>query len=492
MSARVLVVDDVEHNVKLLEAKLSTEYFDVVTAKDGMQALEAIERNQPDIVLLDVMMPGMDGFETCRRIKSNPATQHLPVVMVTALTDVADRVRGLESGADDFLTKPLDDQALFSRVKSLVRLKVMSDELRLRLNTGRNFGVTEEERRVADQDITNANILLVESSQLQRRKIEEILAGDAHTTTAVETTADVMRLGHAQDFDLILVNLGLSTDDPLRLCSQIRADDHTRPTPILIIVDAEDKPRLAKALELGVNDYLTKPIDRNELLARVRTQIRRKRYQDRLRADYQRSLSMALTDPLTGFYNRRYLDAHLESLLAQSKEGPNMASVLLFDIDFFKRVNDTYGHAAGDEVLKAVSCDVADFFKRVNDTYGHAAGDEVLKAVSCDVADQLRSSDTLARYGGEEFVVVTPNLEMYKAMAVAERLRTKIEALSVAVDDQSIQVTISIGVATSWPGETPDLLLRRADEALYRAKETGRNRAISHEELAIPANGTAG
>ena len=465
MSARVLVVDDVEHNVKLLEAKLSTEYFDVVTAKDGMQALEAIERNQPDIVLLDVMMPGMDGFETCRRIKSNPATQHLPVVMVTALTDVADRVRGLESGADDFLTKPLDDQALFSRVKSLVRLKVMSDELRLRLNTGRNFGVTEEERRVADQDITNANILLVESSQLQRRKIEEILAGDAHTTTAVETTADVMRLGHAQDFDLILVNLGLSTDDPLRLCSQIRADDHTRPTPILIIVDAEDKPRLAKALELGVNDYLTKPIDRNELLARVRTQIRRKRYQDRLRADYQRSLSMALTDPLTGFYNRRYLDAHLESLLAQSKEGPNMASVLLFDIDFFKRVNDTYGHAAGDEVLKAVSC---------------------------DVADQLRSSDTLARYGGEEFVVVTPNLEMYKAMAVAERLRTKIEALSVAVDDQSIQVTISIGVATSWPGETPDLLLRRADEALYRAKETGRNRAISHEELAIPANGTAG
>ena len=464
MSARILVVDDIEHNVKLLEAKLSTEYFDVVTARDGQQALEAIERCEPDIVLLDVMMPGMDGFEACRRIKSNPETQHLPVVMVTALSDVSDRVRGLESGADDFLTKLLDDQALFSRVKSLVRLKMMSDELRLRLDTGRSFGVTEEERRVSDQDTTNANVLIVESSQLQRRKIQDILATDNDTTTPVETAADVARLTHEQDFDLILVNLGLQGDDPLRLCSQVRADDKTRHTPILIIVDSEDKPRLAKALELGVNDYLAKPIERNEMLARVRTQIRRKRYQDRLRADYQRSLSMALTDPLTGFYNRRYLDAHLDALLARSSESPDSAAVLLLDIDFFKRVNDTYGHAAGDEVLKVVS--------------GR-------------VADQLRSSDTLARYGGEEFVVVMPNQEIHKAMAVAERVRTMIERLSVEVECQEIRTTVSIGVATSYPGDSPDTLLRRADEALYRAKETGRNRSIAHEELAIRQVGAA-
>ena len=146
---------------------------------------------------------------------------------------------------------------------------MMSDELRLRLDTGRSFGVTEEERRVSDQDTTNANVLIVESSQLQRRKIQDILATDNDTTTPAETAADVARLTHAQDFDLILVNLGLQGDDPLRLCSQIRADDKTRHTPILIIVDSEDKPRLAKALELGVNDYLAKPIDRNEMLARV-------------------------------------------------------------------------------------------------------------------------------------------------------------------------------------------------------------------------------
>src|SRR5262245_42098821 len=132
MSARVLVVDDILANVRLLEAKLSAEYFDVVTAMNGADALESVQRSRPDIVLLDVMMPGIDGIEVCRRIKSNPQTQHIPVVMVTALDQPEDRVKGLEAGADDFLTKPVNDLALFCRVKSLVRLKMLTDELRAR------------------------------------------------------------------------------------------------------------------------------------------------------------------------------------------------------------------------------------------------------------------------------------------------------------------------------------------------------------------------
>src|SRR6267154_2400810 len=143
MSARVLVVDDVEANVKLLEAKLSSEYFDVLSAFNGHSALEIADSEVPDVILLDVMMPRMDGFEVCRRLKANPRTADVPVVMVTALSDVANRLRGLEVGADDFLTKPVNDTALFARVRSLVRVKRMMDELRLREEVCGRFGTAD-------------------------------------------------------------------------------------------------------------------------------------------------------------------------------------------------------------------------------------------------------------------------------------------------------------------------------------------------------------
>src|SRR5580704_13659388 len=152
MTARVLVVDDIMSNVKLLEAKLTAEYFDVATAYNGLECLKRIEENIPDIVLLDVMMPGMDGFEVCRRIKSDPKIAHVPVVMVTALNRPSDRVLGLEAGADDFLSKPVDDAALFARVRSLVRLKMMTDELRMRESTGREMGIIEPTEALIDDN----------------------------------------------------------------------------------------------------------------------------------------------------------------------------------------------------------------------------------------------------------------------------------------------------------------------------------------------------
>jgi two-component system cell cycle response regulator len=146
MTARVLVVDDVAANVKLLEARLSAEYFDVVTTMSGKEALAICERAECDVVLLDVMMPDMDGLEVCRRLKSNPATHHIPVVMVTALDQPSDKVRGLEAGADDFLTKPISELALIARVRSLARLKMVTDELRMRVLTSRDMGIESPER----------------------------------------------------------------------------------------------------------------------------------------------------------------------------------------------------------------------------------------------------------------------------------------------------------------------------------------------------------
>src|ERR1700731_3204241 len=162
MSARVLVVDDVPANAKLLEARLTAEYFDVVTATSCAEALAICERAQCDIVLLDVMMPEMDGFEVCRRLKAGPRTHHIPVVMVTALDQPSDRVRGLEAGADDFLTKPVSDIALVARVRSLTRLKLVSDELRMLAVTTKEIGIGDPLNAAVPDTGKNGRILLVD------------------------------------------------------------------------------------------------------------------------------------------------------------------------------------------------------------------------------------------------------------------------------------------------------------------------------------------
>ena len=176
MTARVLVVDDVPANVRLLEARLSAEYFDVVTAMSGKEALAICERAECDLVLLDVMMPDMDGFEVCRRLKSNPATHHIPVVMVTALDQPSDRVRGLEAGADDFLTKPIPELVLIARVRSLARLKMVTDELRMRVLTSREIGIEAPEREAVADTGRDGRVLIVDDRPASYERIAAMLA----------------------------------------------------------------------------------------------------------------------------------------------------------------------------------------------------------------------------------------------------------------------------------------------------------------------------
>jgi two-component system, cell cycle response regulator len=462
MSARVLVVDDVLPNVKLLAAKLTREYFDVITAFNGPEALERIKKEAPDIILLDVMMPGMDGFEVCARIRSDPATMHIPIVMITALSDAADRVRGLEAGADDFLTKPVNDIALFARVRSLVRLKMMMDEWRLRESTSGQLGILDQTLTVRNETAAHARVLVVEDSPIDLEKIAETLRRDTDSVVAADTSARAMDLGLSEDFELIVVSLTLLHEDGLRLCSQLRSHERTRQAPILLIADEGDLSRVAKGLELGANDYLLKPIDRNELLARVRTQVRRKRYHEKLRHNYEQSLSMALTDSLTGVFNRRYVSAHLPRLLERSWESQKPVAILMFDIDHFKTVNDTYGHGVGDEVLREVA-------SRTN--------------------RNLRNFDLVARYGGEEFIVVMPDTDRDAAFAVAERLRRRVgeETFPVSASVGEITVTVSIGVAVvDGVGDTADAILKRADDALYQAKRSGRNRTVAAGDANAP------
>jgi two-component system, cell cycle response regulator len=454
MSARILIVDDLLANVKLLEAKLASEYFDTVSAMNGPDAIRICETEQVDLVLLDVMMPGMDGFEVCRRLKTSPATAHVPVVMVTALDQPSDRLKGLDAGADDFLTKPLDDTQLFARVRGLVRLKAVLDELRNRAMASRTLGIGDPLKVAAAETGQNARILLVDD----RASSYERLAGALSPYHSVEVETDphqaLVRAAEGE-FELVIVSLGLQGADGLRICSQLRSLERTRNIVVLMIGEQDDTKRILRGLEIGAHDFLVRPVDRNELVARVRTQVRRKRYADRLRDGVQNSLELAVTDQLTGLHNRRYLDSQIGPLFEQSVLRARPLSLLVLDLDKFKLVNDTYGHDVGDEVLK-------EFAFRVQ---------------SC-----TRGIDIVARMGGEEVVIVLPDTALDAAQAVAERIRVKVHEAPFEVQRGAgrIPVTVSIGAASRRPADaTAQDLFKRADEALYKAKDTGRNRVVA-------------
>ena len=453
MTARVLVVDDVAANVKLLEARLSAEYFDVCTAFNGAEALAMCERAECDIVLLDVMMPDMDGFEVCRRLKSNPATHHIPVVMVTALDQPSDRVAGLEAGADDFLTKPVSDIALVSRVRSLSRLKMVTDELRMRAQTSLEIGIESPSRDAVLETGRGGRVLLVDDRKSSYERIAAMLATE-HTVDIETEPSEALFHAAEGNYELVIVSLGLQNFDGLRLCSQIRSLERTRNVPILAIAEPDNNARLLRGLEIGVNDYLMRPIDRNEMLARVRTQIKKKRYTERLRDNVQASIEMAITDALTGLHNRRYMETHLSALVEQAASRGKPLSLLIVDIDYFKAVNDTYGHDAGDDVLR-------EFALRIRKS--------------------TRGIDLTCRYGGEEFVIVMPETDMAVATVVAERLRRRIASEPFAIQNGTrlIDVTISVGIAAlAGAADTAAAVLKRADTALYRAKRDGRNRVV--------------
>jgi two-component system cell cycle response regulator len=451
MSARILVVDDIEANVRLLEAKLSAEYYEVLTANDGPTALAIAASEKPDIILLDVMMPGMDGFQVCRRLKDDPETRHVPVVLVTALDGRADRVAGLEAGADEFLTKPIDDVMLFARVRSLTRLKLVIDELRDREASGRRMGVIAG--AASRLGGTGGRVLVVDDNERQAQRICAELSIEHRPI--VESDPEKALMTAKGPVDLIIVNATAKSFDGLRFTAQIRSDEATRHLPVLAIVDYDERARLVKALEIGVNDILAKPIDPQELAARARTQIRRKRYTDYLRDNLDHSLELAVTDQLTGLHNRRYMTGQLDALVKRASLGGDPVAALLIDIDHFKKINDGYGHDVGDDVLQ-------EFAVRL--------------------ASNVRAIDLPCRYGGEEFVVVMPDTKLEDAERIAERIRLHVAGSPFRVKGgaELLTVTISIGVAaTLGADDKPEALLKRADEGVYEAKASGRNKVIT-------------
>ncbi|CAI27775.1 Putative regulatory component of sensory transduction system [Ehrlichia ruminantium str. Gardel] len=455
MTAKVLIVDDLAANIKLLQAKLVNEYYNVLTATNGMDAIQIAQEKHPDIILLDVMMPEMDGFETCKRLKSDPTTIHIPVVMVTALDNTSDnRATGLSHGADDFLTKPINDIALFARIRSLTRFKMVIDELRLRCKTNTEMSVLNDSIMNYANKIDDANILIADEDTLRSEHINNILQQSFQQTVVSHNIEQVLNLSNIENYDLIIIDLEFSGDG-LRLCSHLRNKIETRYTPILVLLDEnEDTKLLTKAFDIGIHDYITTPVDSNELIARVNVQVKRKRYQDALRINVDTNMTMAITDPLTGCFNRRYFDMHFHNMITESLCKDKTISLMILDIDHFKEVNDTFGHTIGDELLRQ--------FKN-------------------RVSDNIRITDLLARFGGEEFVIVLPDTDINTAYQTGLRILSLVGETPFKTSIGDIHKTVSIGITEMSHSDINNIkqLIDRADKCLYEAKNTGRNKIVT-------------
>jgi two-component system, cell cycle response regulator len=452
VSARVLIVEDTETIRLLIRNRLANAYYHVIEASSGEDAIRLAATESPDLVLLDVMLPGIDGFEVCRRLKESPATTHVPVVIVTALDNRADRVKGLEMGADDFLSKPFDELALLSRVASLTRMKMMVDELLLRGETAARASIERENEIVRAKLFPDSQALVVSTSVTSANQMRMALGDEIGCRVETANSAEeAIALVDRNVFDAVLIGHELGTADPLRLGSRVRSRPETRQTATLLVVEGNDSALAAKALEIGFNDYISAPVDMVELIARVRLQLRRKRYADQLRENMRNSVVEAQTDPLTGVYNRRYADMHLEAMIERCQRRASHLTVMMLDLDRFKRINDEHGHAAGDMVL-------SEFTRRLQ--------------------SNVRSIDLVARVGGEEFMVVLPDTDPEIAGEIAERVRSATADPPFLISDvgETRNITVSIGFASMQPNESVFELLKRADRALYASKHGGRNR----------------
>lgn len=456
MTARVLIVDDIPFNINLLKNKLKPEYYEIHAAMNGREALEKAKEIKPDIILMDVMMPVMDGFTATKILKSSPETVNIPVVMLTALDAQEDKVNGLLCGADDFLTKPINDAALLARIKSLLRLKNTMDEFASREKTNKNLRINLAPQ-VPDV-VDNVNVFIITDDKSQMRLLADKLIEENFLVDTCDNTNDAITYALKNDYDLIIVDTQIMDTDGLKLCFDLKRQDKLRYVPILVIIDEYDENTLIKSLESGINDYILSPIDVNELYARALSQVKRYRYQEKLRKSYYSSLSESIMDPLTNLYNRRYLDIYSKNLISQTKENYKPFALLMLDLDHFKRINDTYGHLIGDQVLKMVA--------------------KIM-------IDNTRSTDLCARVGGEEFVIIMTESNFDNALVVAERIRNSIKDNVLSInsegEEREVRCTVSIGVTIFQKNDNSiDLIIDRADKNLLKAKKEGRDITVTH------------
>lgn len=455
MSGRVLIVDDVSTNRIVFKVKLAAAGYVPVLAADGESCLRLAVTERPDLILLDLMLPDLSGIEVLSRLRADPLTRRIPVIMFSASRDGAARMAALQAGADDFLTKPIDDQTLLARLRSFMRADNTMAPLSDRDTTIGLLGMAEPQGIFERPGV----VALVMGRREAAVQLRHDLAAHTRDRMVILGPDQVFQDTHLPDEDapdIYLIEADLdAAGSGLRVMSELRSRAGSRHAAFCVLNRAEDAASAAIAFDLGANDQVGPDMNVRELALRLRTLLRRKREDDRLRASVQDGLRLAMLDPLTGLCNRRYGLAQLGVIAERSAQDGVPFAVMVADLDRFKTVNDTWGHPAGDAVLVEVGA---------------------------RLTAHLRSADLIARIGGEEFLVALPGTAMAEARQVADRLCHAIESQPFVLGNgAALSLTISIGLALSSdvcaisPADRVTGLINCADQALLASKAAGRN-----------------
>jgi two-component system cell cycle response regulator len=448
---RILVVDDEPLNVKLFAAILSSDSYEIIRAFNGEQALIKVNEECPDLILLDIMMPGIDGFEVTRRLKGRIETRDIPIILITAF-DIADyKVIGHEAGADEFLNKPIRAPELKSRVKSLLRTKEYQDKLKLQQQTETDRRTDTEEKPIHGEK-DNSSVLLVFEEENDAKSIKMFLHGQPYEVIIEKTAKDVIALSNQRQIDLILLDVMLQGEECFEICSRLKEREQTANTQILVVADSQYLENRHEQFELWPDDFLIKPVNVHELRARVKALLKKKAFLDRIYAGPQGSVRSAITDRLSGLANHSYFKYFLEHEIKRSSRDSKPFALMMMELN-------GVGHNP--------NC------------VGHPAGEDVLKDLGTLIKENIRDVDLGARYREKQFAIVLAETDGNGAVMVAERLKGLIEH-HFSKNTKNISAkspAINIGSAV-YPsdGDTMDLLIDQAEKKLFESKKEIRPR----------------
>lgn len=437
----ILIAEDEEAVITFYSAALREQGYEVEVARDGDQALEAVGSVQPDTILLDLSLPGRDGFQVLEAIKADPAASGIPVIMLTSAPSTEDKVKGLEGGADDFLTKSFDLQELMARVRSLLKLKRLHDQMRHATQAR-----AAHEAPPAAQETSAGQVLVVEDDANVAKVCRYVLGMGGFETHVIGDGNEAAAYVNIALPDLVVLDLLLPGIHGLDLLRMMKENALTADIPVIILSGVDDLNTKMKGLMLGADDYLVKPINSIELLARVRSNIRKYRRYRTVTAALEETAQHTISDQLTGLYTREYFDLVCDRDIALFQRGGPQFAILLIELGFDPAADEEYLRTAAQMLM----VDTARILR-----------------------NEIRNTDVAARYGENLFAVLLDISSLPMAVSIAERIRDIIHrGLDTAGQGRPVAVSIGATQMSKNLG-TREALMGRLAEALAKSRAAG-------------------